>query len=123
MARRGLRRRPGPAAAGGPDRRLGAHDSPGGRRRGDGGGAVQATQDELGAEIRAAVTDGVDRIGIEAEFLEREGNPYKELIAVAHDLRVDAIVVGASMQAGHRIVGSLAARLVRDAAWPITVVP
>jgi nucleotide-binding universal stress UspA family protein len=42
---------------------------------------------------------------------------------VAEERKVDAIVVGASTQAGHRLVGSLATRLVRHATWPVTVVP
>jgi nucleotide-binding universal stress UspA family protein len=32
-------------------------------------------------------------------------------------------VVGASTHAGHRLVGSLAVRLVKAARWPVTVVP
>jgi nucleotide-binding universal stress UspA family protein len=36
---------------------------------------------------------------------------------------VDAVVVGASTHAGHRLVGSLALHLVRVARWPVTVVP
>ena len=69
------------------------------------------------------MTEGAERAGISAEFVVRSGNPYKELIGIAHELRVDAIVVGASTQAGHKLVGSLAGRLVKDAAWPVTVVP
>jgi hypothetical protein len=33
------------------------------------------------------------------------------------------VVVGASEHAGHRIVGSLATRMVRAGKWPVTVVP
>ncbi len=32
-------------------------------------------------------------------------------------------VVGASEQAGHRLIGSVASRLVRAGRWPVTVVP
>lgn len=81
------------------------------------------THDEIGRQLRDAVIDGAKLLGINAEFVQRRGNPYKELIAVADELRVDAVVVGASMSSGRRFVGSLAGRLVRDAAWPITVVP
>jgi hypothetical protein len=38
-------------------------------------------------------------------------------------MSADGIIVGASMQAGHRIAGSLAVRLVRAGRWPVTVVP
>ncbi|CAM5274783.1 universal stress protein A [Streptomyces purpurascens] len=37
--------------------------------------------------------------------------------------KADAVVVGASEQAGHRIVGSVAVRLVKAGRWPVTVVP
>ena len=86
-------------------------------------GAMIQTQQEIADGLRAEVEDASRRLGIRARFVERRGNPYTELIAVAHELRADAIVVGASMQAGHKLVGSLAARLVKDAQWPVTVVP
>jgi nucleotide-binding universal stress UspA family protein len=85
--------------------------------------AMMQTQDELGRQLRATLLDGAAQLGIDAEFVQRRGNPYRELIAVADELRVDAVVVGASMKSGRRFVGSLAGRLVRDATWPITVVP
>jgi len=46
-----------------------------------------------------------------------------ELRRVADEMRADAVVVGASMQAGHRWIGSLAVRLVKAGRWPVTVVP
>jgi nucleotide-binding universal stress UspA family protein len=85
--------------------------------------ALIQTQDEIGKQLREIVLEGAAHVGIDAEFVQRHGNPYRELIAVANELRVDAVVVGASMQSGRRFVGSLAGRLVRDATWPITVVP
>jgi nucleotide-binding universal stress UspA family protein len=86
-------------------------------------GALLQTHDEIATDLRRAVREGAELVGIDAEFVVRHGNPYRELVAIAAELRVDAIVVGASTQAGHRFVGSLAGRLVRDAGWPITVVP
>ena len=62
-------------------------------------------------------------LGVAVTFVRRQGNPYLELVRAAEEMRVDAIVVGASGKAGHRIVGSLAGHLVRDAKWPVTVVP
>jgi nucleotide-binding universal stress UspA family protein len=85
--------------------------------------AMIQTQDELGRQLRQTVMDGAALLGIDAEFVLRRGNPYRELIAVANELRVDAVVVGASGQSNRRFVGSLAGRLVRDATWPVTVVP
>ena len=85
--------------------------------------AMIQTQEEVARQLRATLTEGTKLFGIDAEFVLRRGNPYRELIAVADELRVDAVVVGASTQSGRRFVGSLAGRLVRDARWPITVVP
>ncbi|WP_375478932.1 universal stress protein [uncultured Jatrophihabitans sp.] len=86
-------------------------------------GAMLQTQDDIARELRQLVDHGMKRNAIDAEFVLRRGNPYTELIAVAAELRVDAVVVGASTQSGRRFVGSLAGRLVKDAVWPITVVP
>lgn len=86
-------------------------------------GALIQAHHETAESLRAQVFEAADRLGIRATFLERRGNPYLELVRVANELRVDAIVIGASMQSGHKLVGSLAGRLVRDAKWPITVVP
>jgi nucleotide-binding universal stress UspA family protein len=85
--------------------------------------AMIQTQDEIANDLRQRVLEGAKLVGIKAQFVLRHGNPYRELIAVADELRVDAVVVGASMQSGRRFVGSLAGRLVRDASWPVTVVP
>ena len=71
------------------------------------------TQDEIARNLRTSVEEGSKLVGIDAEFVLRQGNPYRELIAVAAELRVDAVVIGASMQSGRRFVGSLAGRLVR----------
>jgi len=61
--------------------------------------------------------------GIRAELLVRSGDTYQELSSVAHEVRADSVVVGSSTSIGHRIAGSLAVRLVRNARWPVTVVP
>lgn len=86
-------------------------------------GALLQSHEQIAVEIETQIADALNRIGVPVSFVRRRGNPYLELVRVASELRVDAIVVGASTQAGHRLVGSLAGRLVRDARWPVTVVP
>jgi nucleotide-binding universal stress UspA family protein len=89
-------------------------------------GAVPAMDDanrSTAQELRDLVEQQKARLGLQADFYEREGNPFAELVALADELRADAVVVGASMQAGHRFIGSLALHLVRAAKWPVTVVP
>jgi nucleotide-binding universal stress UspA family protein len=81
------------------------------------------TEDTYADELERTVHLRAREIGVSIEFVRRLGDPYEHLVAVASELRVDAVVVGASRSAGHRFVGSLAGRLVRNAQWPVTVVP
>lgn len=85
--------------------------------------ATQALQQAAFAELTTTLAEQAQLRGIQYTLYEREGNPYQEITRLADELRVDAIVVGASTSAGHRLVGSLASHLVRDARWPVTVVP
>jgi nucleotide-binding universal stress UspA family protein len=86
-------------------------------------GAVIQAHHETAEQLRDQIAAAMERIGVSIVFVERQGNPYLELVRTADEMRVDAVVVGASMQSGHKLVGSLAGRLVRDARWPVTVVP
>jgi nucleotide-binding universal stress UspA family protein len=81
--------------------------------------AHQGTAGELAgwADERARV------LGISVAFMTAHGDPYREITRIASETRADALVVGASLQAGHRLMGSLAVRLVRAGKWPVTVVP
>lgn len=85
--------------------------------------AVAGANVEIAAQLREQVETQSASVGVDAVFVERHGNPYVEIRRAAAELRADAVIIGASTQAGHRIIGSLAAHLVRDAEWPITVVP
>jgi nucleotide-binding universal stress UspA family protein len=80
--------------------------------------AAQAA-DDIGQQMRARAAE----IGVDLEFRAVIGDPWTELNRAAAESRADAVVVGASEHAGHRIVGSLATRLVRSGKWPVTVVP
>jgi nucleotide-binding universal stress UspA family protein len=86
-------------------------------------GPLHEAQDAVATEIRDTLEEGARRLGIDVTFMERSGSPLNEIARVADELRVDAVVVGASTQAGHRFVGAIATRLVRIARWPVTVVP
>ena len=85
--------------------------------------SMQQAHDDIARELREMVESQSARIGIHAEFVEREGNPFAEIVRLADELPADAVIVGASTKAGHRFVGSLAVHLVRTSRWPITVVP
>ena len=78
---------------------------------------------EVANDLEQQARDRAAEIGVDLEFRSVVGDPLTELTRIAAETRADAVVVGASEHAGHRIVGSLAARLVRAGKWPVTVVP
>jgi nucleotide-binding universal stress UspA family protein len=84
---------------------------------------IEQSEDEIAAELRSDVEAIRAITGIDVEFVERDGNPYRVLMEIAAKRLADAIIVGASQQAGHRFVGSLAVHLVKNATCPVTVVP
>jgi nucleotide-binding universal stress UspA family protein len=86
-------------------------------------GTVAETRQLVVDELRRQVEEGARYVGVTAEFVVVHGDPFAELSRVATERRADAVVVGTSTHAGHRLVGSLAVRLVRAGRWPVTVVP
>ncbi len=91
------------------------------------GAPVADATEEIAEGLVAQVRDAMERIkgvfDVRWEFHTFRGDPYNGLVKAADDLKADAVVVGASEQAGHRIVGSVAVRLVKAGRWPVTVVP
>jgi nucleotide-binding universal stress UspA family protein len=82
--------------------------------------AIGRQRQEAAAEARDTVEWAAEHYGIpKASLVIREGEPFEELTSVAEEVQADAIVVGSSAQR----LGSLAVRLVKDARWPVTVVP
>lgn len=88
-----------------------------------GAGLLEETIGQIADDVRSQVDAGAAYVGMKVEFIAKHGDPYHEVSRVADDVRADAVVVGASTHAGHRLVGSLAVRLVRAGKWPVTVVP
>ena len=92
-----------------------------------GGADVAAARHQAFSEIAEGMRQRAEEasrdLGIPITFIATEGDPFSELRRIADEIRADAVVVGASTQAGHRLVGSLAVRLVRAGRWPVTVVP
>ena len=91
------------------------------------GPSVLMAESEAHDEVAKELADRADRmaseLGISVTFIMAHGDPYHEITRIAKEARADAIVVGASLKAGHRLMGSLAVRLVRAGKWPVTVVP
>jgi len=91
------------------------------------GAPVADTTDEIAADLVTQIREATEKtrgvFDVRWEFHTFRGDPYNGLVKAADELTADAVVVGASEQAGHRIVGSVAVRLVRAGRWPVTVVP
>ncbi|MCT7356437.1 universal stress protein [Streptomyces sp. 15-116A] len=91
------------------------------------GAPVAAVTDEIAEDLMAQIREATERVRgifeVRWEFHTFRGDPYNGLVRAADDLKADAVVVGASEQAGHRFVGSVAVRLVKAGRWPVTVVP
>ncbi|GAA4741201.1 universal stress protein [Modestobacter marinus] len=78
---------------------------------------------QVGEELRQELRAATEHLGIGVELRTAQGDPVTELSRIADELPADAVLVGASEQAGHRVIGSVAVRLVRVGRWPVTVVP
>ncbi|MEV7186137.1 universal stress protein [Kitasatospora sp. NPDC093102] len=91
------------------------------------GAAVAETTQEIAEELLTALREAEHRVRevwkVEWRFLTMRGDPYTGLAKLADELRADAVVVGVSEQAGHKVIGSVAVRLVKAGRWPVTVVP
>ncbi|MFI5890067.1 universal stress protein [Actinoplanes sp. NPDC051513] len=85
--------------------------------------AVIDAQDQIERELRTAVEQRVSLLALDVELVVRTGEPYAELIEVAEQVHADAVIVGRSTKLLHRVMGSLAVKLVRAGRWPVTVVP
>ncbi|MCS0606149.1 universal stress protein [Streptomyces sp. LP11] len=91
------------------------------------GAPVAETTDEIAEDLISYIRESAERLKgifeVRWEFHTFRGDPYNGLVKAADELTADAVVVGASEQAGHRIIGSVAVRLVKAGRWPVTVVP
>ena len=85
--------------------------------------AEAQVRSEIADELSALAEQRARELGIAMTFITTQGDPFREISRIAQETRADAIVVGASVKAGHRLLGSLAVRLVRAGKWPVTVVP
>ena len=85
--------------------------------------AEAGAHQEIAKELSALAEARARELGISMTFITTQGDPFHEISRIAEETRADAIVVGASLKAGHRLLGSLAVRLVRAGKWPVTVVP
>jgi len=85
--------------------------------------ARREADEQITSDMRRRAEEFSREFGVPIAFIAVRGDPFTELRRVAEEIHADAVVVGASAHAGHRLVGSLAVRLVKAARWPVTVVP
>jgi nucleotide-binding universal stress UspA family protein len=78
---------------------------------------------QIDEELRRELAPAAERLGLDVEYRSAHGDPVAVLSRIADEVLADAVLVGASEQAGHRVIGSVAVRLVRLGRWPVTVVP
>ncbi len=84
---------------------------------------MNETFDQVAKDLEQLMLARTAESWVAAEFRSVRGDPMAELTKIAAETHADAVVIGASEHLGHRIVGSLATRLVRAGKWPVTVVP
>lgn len=72
---------------------------------------------------RELATEVLGDLPLPWSFTVRCGDPAVELARLADDNNADTLVVGRSSSRLHRLTGSTAARLLRRARCPVTVVP
>ena len=87
------------------------------------GPVLNEAEHQVADELRVQFEEATARSGVRARFIQAAGDPYSEITRICDKVLADAVVVGASTSAGHRIVGSVGVRLVRAGKWPVTVVP
>jgi nucleotide-binding universal stress UspA family protein len=86
-------------------------------------GPAAAALAEIFEELRADVTPVLRGLGVTHEVVRRNGDPARELEALADQVRADLLVVGRSRSRTHAVMGSVAVHLVRHAGRPVLVVP
>jgi len=81
--------------------------------------SIQAVGDELEERVRTTLGD----FPVSWRFERRRGDVAHELEALAEEVKADAIVVGRSGSKMSRLLGSVAAGLLRTSRRPVIVVP
>jgi len=88
---------------------------------------VVTTGNEIAEHLKQQIEEAIERLPeghhVDWEFVTEQGDAFRGLVEIADRVRADAVVIGASKRAGHRLIGSIGIRLVKSGRWPVTVVP
>lgn len=79
----------------------------------------------LSADLRAEIEGLARECGVRTAIIDTPSHerPPAVLARIAHSHRADAVVVGASCNPIHRLMGSTGAYLIKHCTCPVTVVP
>jgi nucleotide-binding universal stress UspA family protein len=80
-------------------------------------------REQISRWLLAELDEVCDAEGLQVHTTTRCGNPARELAATAAQYSADALVIGASGQAWHQLVGSVPGWLARHVRCPLIVVP
>jgi nucleotide-binding universal stress UspA family protein len=78
---------------------------------------------EAAAALRGEIARQTCECSVDIVLVERLGSPYAEIVRLASELHVDAVVVAAGARFGFRLAASPTVRLARAAKWPVTITP
>jgi nucleotide-binding universal stress UspA family protein len=84
---------------------------------------ARAAETQLAGEAEDYLAESAGQTGTACAFTVLDGSPVLAIRALAKELQVSALVVGASEHWAHRRFGSLAVRLARTAPCPVIIVP
>jgi hypothetical protein len=84
--------------------------------------AVDRTNAERAARLKAEAECRAGELGVEINFVHVHGDAAERLKAIARDAHADVIAVGRSTKLRHQLAGSLGRRLTRDRGAPIVVI-
>ncbi len=86
--------------------------------------SMKVLLEEEGKKALATIEKMAGEGRVEFEALLNEGSPYKNIIEIAEDKKVDLIVMGTAGRVGldRFLLGSVAEKVVRTAPCPVTVV-
>lgn len=84
---------------------------------------ARAAETQLAGEAEDYLAESAGQMGTACAFTVLDGSPVLVIRALAKELQVSALVVGASEHWAHRRFGSLAVRLARTAPCPVIIVP
>ncbi len=80
-------------------------------------------REQISRWLLAELDEVCDAKGLQVHATTRCGTPARELAATAAQYSADALVIGASSQAWHQLVGSVPGWLARHVRCPLIVVP